>query len=295
MKLSQAFQTYRQHQLRSASPATLKLWAVALKHFDRFLKRPANIKDLNNNTVSRFAQWRLESVSAATVNKDLASILALWRFLHRQRLVKAYPQVTLEREPKRIPVAWSEKEFNQLFSTALRLSGSIGDVPECVWWPALLLVLIDSAERISAVMRLRWDDVDLSTQWIVFPAESRKGRTSDSAVAIADDTTAKLAELRKLKKRPAVFPWPMNRTYLWYRYGRLLESAGLPNDRKRKFHAIRRTVASYVEAAGGNATEILRHTSRTHTLAYLDPRIVTPQQAKDLMWRPKRPSEDADE
>lgn len=288
MKLSQAFQTlYQPRQLRSASPATLRLWKIALRHFDRFLRRPATTSDLNDNTVSRFVTWRLQDVSAATANKDLASILALWRFLHRHRKVKQYPSVQLEREPKRIPTAWTREEFDKLFAAACRCPGMIDHVPARIWWPTLLLVLLDSAERISAVLSLRWDDVDLSSRWIVFPAETRKARDADSAVAIADDTLGRLHELRKFGSRPKVFPWPYHRTYLWHKYGILLESAGLPNDRKRKFHAIRRTVASHVEAAGGNATEILRHASRTNTLAYLDPRIVTPQQAKDLMWRPR--------
>jgi integrase len=49
---------------------------------------------------------------------------------------------------------------------------------------------------------------------------------------------------------------------------------------------MRRSVASHYEAAGGNATELLGHSSRSVTLAYLDPRIVPQQHAVDLLFRP---------
>lgn len=288
MQLDLAFRSmYQPRQLRSASPATLRLWKVALRHFDRFLKRPARTTDLNDNTVSRFAAWRLKTVSPATVNKDLASILALWRFLHRKSIVKNWPDVQLEKEPRRAPIAWTRDEFNRLFKTAKSFPGMVGQVPSRVWWPTLLLVLLDSAERISGVMSLRWTDVDLPSRWIVFRAETRKGRDADSTVRIAEDTAASLKALKQYGARPEVFKWPNHRTYLWFKYGTLLECAGLPNDRRRKFHAIRRTTASHVEAAGGNATEILRHASRRNTLSYLDPRITQPQQAIEVIWRPE--------
>lgn len=61
---------------------------------------------------------------------------------------------------------------------------------------------------------------------------------------------------------------------------------GLPDNRLYKFHAIRKSVASHYEAAGGNATELLGHTSRKITRAYLDPRIVRKKSAIDVLFRP---------
>jgi integrase len=73
--------------------------------------------------------------------------------------------------------------------------------------------------------------------------------------------------------------------YLWHKFGQVLARAGLPTDAKSKFHRIRRTVASYYEAAGGNATELLGHSSRKVTTAYLDKRVVQAPQAIDRLWR----------
>ena len=149
----------------------------------------------------------------------------------------------------------------------------------------MLLVLFDSAERIRAVLSLEWDQVDVDGGWILFRAESRKGQRADSICRIAPDTQQAMANLRKYAE-PKPFDWPFCDKYIWVRYGKLLKRAGLPNDRHRKFHCVRRTTASHLEAAGGNATDALRHSSRRVTMAYLDPRIVQPSQPIDLLWRP---------
>src|SRR5690606_13423466 len=67
---------------------------------------------------------------------------------------------------------------------------------------------------------------------------------------------------------------PYNPQYIWRRFGVILESAGMPNDRKHKFHAIRKATASYMHAAGVDATAAMGHSSPDVTMRfYLDPRI----------------------
>ena len=65
-----------------------------------------------------------------------------------------------------------------------------------------------------------------------------------------------------------------------------MQRAGLPDTREYKFHAIRKSTASHYEAAGGNATELLGHSSRKVTQGYLDPRIVRTKPAVELLFRP---------
>ena len=99
-------------------------------------------------------------------------------------------------------------------------------------------------------------------------------------------TVACKVALRKLPKEyELVFPWPYSYTYLWKKFGEVLRLAELPSDFRCKFHRIRRSVASHAEAAGANATAMLRHTKREITESYLDPRICTPQQPVDVLFR----------
>ena len=92
--------------------------------------------------------------------------------------------------------------------------------------------------------------------------------------------------LRKIRADDGpVFVWPFSFTYLWYELSRIQKLAGLPTDCKSKFHRIRRTVASYAEAAGANATVMLRHSKREITESYIDPKICKRQQPADVLFR----------
>lgn len=284
MDLRDAAARYARHNLATASPNTLRLWRIAVDLFSRHLGRSARIADLTDDTLAGFIGWRLESVTAATTNRDVASLLALWRWLHRCGEVTRWPMVRLVPEPRRTPQAWSRRDFCRLMAAARDAPGRVGDWPARDWWPALLLVLYDTGERIGAVLQLAWPQVDLDGRWVLFLAATRKGRREDKLSRIADDTAEVLAAIRG---DGLVFRWPKDYGYLWACYGRLLRSSGLPTDRYHKFHCIRRTTASHLEAAGGDATAALGHAARRTTLAYLDPRITQPPQAVDRLWRPK--------
>jgi len=277
-------QRYEPLALRSRRPSTKQLYRTTLAAFDRFLKRAATLGDLNDETVSRFATWRLASgLSKYSVNKDLFNLLALWRWCHRKGLVEAWPDVELEKPPRRQPMAWTKAEIQKLYRTAASLPGKVGKLRACDWWAALLLLAWDSGERIGAIINLEWGNVDLERGWVRFTAEDRKGARDDSAVRISSDTVEALRRIRA--KDGPVFPWPYCYTYRWNELGRILRLAGLPADAKSKFHRIRKTVASYAEAAGGNATAMLRHSKREITESYLDPRICQRQQPADVLFR----------
>jgi integrase len=152
------------------------------------------------------------------------------------------------------------------------------------FWLALFLVCWDTGERITPILALDWNAVDLRHRWIRFDASTRKGGRADNMLPIATDTAAALKKLRPFDGR--VFKWPYAPTYIYHRLGKIMERAGLPNDRLHKFHCFRKSTASHYEAAGGNATELLKHSSRRVTKAYLDPRIVRPTPAVELLFRP---------
>lgn len=274
---------YEPTALRSRALNTKRLYRTTIKKFGEYLKRDANLDDLNDETVSAYAAWRLRKVCKHSMNKDLFNLLAIWRWCHRKSLLTNWPDVEMEKAPRRSPIAWSEAELRKLYAALSTLPGKVGKLPACDWWTALLLVAWDTGERIGAIIHLDWSNVDLRKQWVRFPAEDRKGGGDDSAVRLSDDA---VSALRKIQTSEGlVFPWPNCYTYLWRRYGEILKAAGLPCDHKSKFHRIRKSVASHAEAAGANATAMLRHSKREITEAYLDPKIVTRQQPADVLFR----------
>ena len=272
--------------LRSRSDNTRRLYNTSIRTFSGYLRRPATLEDLTDLTVNRFLDfYRHIPRSPFSVNKERSNLLAMWRFACRKGFIKEWPDVAPEVEPERIPQAWTANQVCQLLSACDRQQGSIGEIPAAAWWRALHLVCWDTGERIGAVRDLQWPHADLIGSYILVPAELRKGKRRDRLYKLAPDTIQALKAIHQTEDK-GIFPWPYSRTYLWNRYTRLLKQAGLPADRQCKFHRIRRSVATHYEAAGGNATELLGHSSRSVTLAYLDPRILPKQHAVDLLFRP---------
>ncbi len=155
------------------------------------------------------------------------------------------------------------------------MQGYVGDVPAADFWTAIVLLIWDTGERIGAVSELRWSDVDLIEQWVNYRAETRKRGKKFMLHKISDETAAALSRVKAASKSELVFAWPLSPTYLWDRFGVILERAGIAKANRKKFHAIRSSVASYYEAAGGDATALLGHSDRKITRRhYLDPRIV---------------------
>lgn len=284
--LAEAFAAYARHNLFDASPATLNQFRVSLKHAARTLGRDVTLEDLSDDLVlSVIQRLRTAGRSEATANKCRSNLLAIWRWLCRKGHKQIWPDVAKVREPKRIPVAWTRAELRRLFDALGRLHGHVSGIPARLWWVALHGVIWDTGERIGAILQLRWSDI--SGDSILIRAETRKGRTADRSHRLHASTVRMLAAIRR-QSDDLVFPWDRRHDVLWGHYSAILKRAGLPCDRRHKFHAMRRTVASFYEAAGGNATELLGHSTRDVTKThYLDPRIVGgEQQACDVLFRP---------
>ena len=174
-------------------------------------------------------------------------------------------------------------EVERLLASCKQEPGSIAGVAASDWWVGIHLVIWDTGERIGAVTELRWSDLDLEERWLCIRAETRKGKKRGRMHRLNAGTVAHLRGMIE-PKRQMLFPQPWkHNTSLYSRYSRILRRAGLPTDQRSKFHRMRRTVASYFKAAGGDATELLDHTSRRVTQAYLDPRIIKETQASDLL------------
>jgi integrase len=216
------------------------------------------------------------------VNKGLDKILAQWRFLQRKGIVSTYPEVRRLPEPTRIPKAWLTSEAERLLVACSETDGMIAGISAANWWYAIHLVIYDTGERIGAVLGLRWDDLDVDTGWLTIRAELRKGKKNPLMRKLRPGTLESLRAMI-LPKRDVIFAWDRNFTQLFPHYKKIRERAGLATDRRSGFHRMRRTVASYFKAAGGDATELLDHSARSVTQAYLDPRIVTQVQAMDLL------------
>jgi len=288
MKLDDLFETlFLPLKLRSKSPNTVRLYRHTLRAFSRHLGRPATLDDLTDTTVAVYlSDYAAGGRSPHTVERERCTLLSLWRWAARRKMLDRWPDIEPTKVPHRVPEAWTEEELQRLFSSIATTPGKIGDIPAAAWWTALHWIAWDTGERISAILGIQWRDVDLRRRYVICRAETRKGGAMDRLYEVSSECANALRAVRVMPLPQSVLPWPFSRTYLWQRYDAILRRAGLPTGRRAKFHKIRRSVASHLEATGGDATQALGHSSRKVTQAYLDPRIVRRQATHERLFRP---------
>ena len=281
MKLAQFLETvFLPRKIRANAKNTMRLYRYTVRHFEFVIGRPAQLEDLCDANVQLTMRSMLErGCSPYTANKERSQLCAIWRFACREGRLKLWPNVNAELEPERVPRAWMEPEIRKLYSHVDALEGNMRglEIPQRLWWRALLMVAFDTAERIGAVSGAEWDNLDGT--WLLFPAEVRKGKRRDRLFELDMQTVEVLIRLRKLQCSHMMFPWPYSPSYIWTKYDAILRSAGLPHGPRDKFHRIRKTVASIAHACGLNAQELLDHQDRRTTQKYLDPRFTRNAQA----------------
>lgn len=287
LKLAELIELYRKSRLRNGSYSAQYQYRLNLKRLTKRLHREPLITDLTEDTIADAMDWlvRYCRLAPSSANKMRDNFHALMRFAIARGLTDMRLPETQELvEPVRIPTAWTMDELRRLFKACREQRGMIGGVAARDWWTALHSVMWDTGERISALMAVEWSDVDMGRGFITVRAEGRKGKRSDHLSKLHPDTISTLQMIRN-PPRPKVFPWPFHPLYLWVRYKKFREAAGLPIDRMHSFHCMRKSSASWLEAAGGNAQLMLGHSTRNMTLTYLDPRIVSARGPCDVLPR----------
>jgi integrase len=273
MSVSDFFRDYyKPLKLRSRSPNTTRLYGNTIRQFGLFLERVATLDDLNDLTVSRYLDDRASKRALHTADKERNQLLAMWRCAADRRLIECRPTIPVTRLPFRVPSAWSIDELKRLVTVAKVEKGTIGDVPARVFFPALIQVLWQSAERIGAIMSSSKSHY-MRPRLLVL-AECRKGGKQDKLFTFSDGVCDLLDVLAKSTNGDELFAWPLNRLYLWQKFGKIVEKAGLGGGRLCKFHQLRRSAATHFAAGGGDATSLLDHSSPRVTRAYLDPRYI---------------------
>ena len=259
---------------------TIALYGYTMRSWGDLLGRTPETTDLEELSVARFLQHRVRTKSAATAAKDRAQIRAIWEFCARRRLCETWPQVPRIIVPERVPEAWLIDELQRVLDSARQEPFTYCGFSGSLVFPAILLTAYSTGERISGIMGLLCRDVRGCS--VIFRAESRKGGRRD---VFRDISVACADALLAVKRGPddTAIPWDRHETYIYNRLDIILRRAGLPHGRRDKFHKVRKTTASFYEAAGGSAQQLLDHSSPSVTRRYLDPRIVRPHDSAPSM------------
>lgn len=255
------------------SPRTKRLYLLTLDRLGDFLRRPPTLDDLNDETVCAFLSHRLEEgLAPHTVDKERDKLLALANFAAKKRHIEQFLDVPPIRPAKIIPRCWRQDHVTMLLNACRATCGAIGGAPAGDWWYAFHAVALTTGERTEALLALRWEWFD--GRYLHVPAEVRKGGRTPMVYDLPSEACAAIENLRG-KTEGLIFAvqWARgHKSGSFYRhYKKLLERAGLPTGRRFKPQCLRRTFASHLEAAGGDATQALAHTDRKTTVgSYLD-------------------------
>jgi integrase len=236
-----------------------------------FLER--DLGSISPEDLARFTSHLLETRSIATANKIRRHCRALLGWAVQLNQIELVPQWKNLREPRRAPRAFLREEFEQILRRVGDLEGEICGVPASRWWRSLLLAIWYSGGRISAVLAVRWSDVLIGKGFYLRAAHQK--HLADQFFIVGRDALDAL-RLARLPERELVWPWRGKRYQLFREFRRICEQAGVAIDPGPGplFHRLRRSTASYIRAAGGDATAQLGHSTSSVTSRYYDPRIV---------------------
>jgi integrase len=283
MTLSELFERYT--DLRNLNPKTAALYRMLLDRLRAFLGHEPTVADLDDLVISRYLRWRAtqswrgKPVRPASVQKDKVMLQAVWNLAARKRWAKEFPELPRIKVAKTIATgrAYTAEDVAKLIRHSRHRRGTTGGVPSAWWWPTLLYMAYCTGERATALLSLRWSEVDIERRRVRFLGETRKGQTHD----IERDFTAQLAGMLVLHKgqpEDLVWHWDRARGSLWTSLKLICKLTGV---KYRGFHGLRRTRASYAALKGGTAaaTQVLDHSDPNLQQLYVDSIICPTEQS----------------
>jgi integrase len=259
---------------------TRNQYAYACNDFAAVLGRRPTMADLSDDNLVRLTHYLLgpdRNLAERSANERVGRLKSLWNWLAKRGELRTFPTVLPVPEPERIPRAWDTDQLRRLFLSFEEERGMIFGITAKVWWFTLHAWLWNTGERKGATFALRWEHLDLERAVATVPAKIRKGHRKSAVYWLWPQTVKLLAAFRH-PPREIVFPLPGNAgsdDTFYHSYRRILRRAGLPDDRYSKMQAMRVSYATWLKAAGGDATTALMHSSDSVTRQhYLDPRLL---------------------
>ena len=207
---------------------------------------------------------RAKDVSGYAANKDRKNLTAAWGWgtkflgLPDKNPFKSVDRFGEERQPRYVP---SEQDFWKVYA-----------VTETTQDRVMLLAYLHTAARRSEILKLRWDDVDLTNSKLRLWTRKRKdGSLEADWITMTHDLREALAKHKQTANSVFVFSRERGQRYTarqhWLRY-----LCGLAGVKYFSLHAIRHLTASILDQAGMELTviqAILRHKSATTTARYM--------------------------
>jgi len=281
-------QIYRPKKLLGKSERTAKLYELTFARFAEYLDHSPTLDDLTEDSIYGFLDWRLSAGRAwHTVDKEADKLLALTNYAARKRHIEQFVDRPNLEPPEALPSCWTREQLATLLNACRAMPGRFVGCPKSTWWTAFHYLCLATGERTEAMLSLRWNM--LAGDVLSVPASVRKGRRKPARYHLPAEVVRVLEELRPFTgKFPTIFHAEWQPLHFYYHYTQLLQAAGLPTGRDFKPQKLRKSFASFLEAAGGDATTALGHVDRRTTKeSYLDTTITEAgkESPSVVVWR----------
>jgi len=215
-------------------------------------------------TRKKFAAPELRT--ASTVRKLMLAARTLWRVARRAKLttnrvakVKHFPRIKLVKED---PIAWTVAEMNRILEYAVcapALKNWTG-----LHWYTILSAYFVTCERHTALLACQPDDLRDNNVLVIRARTTKDGKPGTTMLPgwLADT----IRTLPRIESDPRIWQWPFRKageTMRGHLRSDILIPAGLPHDRYRLFHCLRKAgITTLVDLVGlETASARARHSS----------------------------------
>jgi integrase len=261
---------------------------TALNHFERIVG-PKKIAVLKTQHIDEYVSTRRKEpgkkqgdlVSPATVNKELRHVKAALRIAHEWGYLASVPRFRMEKAAKKLATYVTGDHFAAIYKSCecAKLPTNC-PYTAAAWWRALITMGYMTGWRISDMLALRREDLDLQAGEAVTRGEDNKGKR-DEKVKLHPVVLEHLKALANFS--PRVFAWHHNRRTLQTEFAKIQEAAGirLPCIGTHKhsrfchvygFHDLRRAFATMnADKLTPDALQaLMRHRSYQTTQVYIN-------------------------
>jgi len=245
---------------RDMEPCTRVQYRNKIKHFGKWLGRPAAMKDLNEETVNAFLEFRLTERKRSTVRGDRAHLVAIWNAAYDMRFVDEIPRrVKRIKRGEMIVEGWTPDKLARLLKQCENPPFGNGrfrgkPISRPLYWRALVLFAYDTGLRLGDVQGIRFDQIRYPEPFTLIQHKTGK-RIS---VAIREETW-QAVQLLHAQAGQQLFKI-LRARYFFQSFKAIVAAAGITGT----FKYLRRTSGSMVESiAPGSGGKHLGHADPT--------------------------------
>jgi integrase len=265
-----------------AKPRTVRFYAEKMARLLEFeALAVASLDDIEEAAISAYIQVRKRKVSAASVNRELATLRRLLRLAYEWKVITRVPRIRLLQGER-------SREF---VLTYAQEHAYLDNAPQPLRDVALLL--LDTGLRVGEALALRWSDIRLKpvngARYGLLHVRQGKSQNAKRYVPLTARVSEMLARRIEQNRSPLVFPGdnadkPLLVTSLDHLHAKLRKLLTMPKD--FVLHGLRHTMLTRLGESGVDVFTIMRvagHSSVTISQRYVHPSPEAVERAFDKL------------